>query len=148
MQTIREAIDFLTKHIFEGVRCPCCKQTVKVYRRRLDKGKAKLLIKFYKADRHASGERWLHVKRDIFGGHDASGEHAKLRYWGLLEERAPRSGEWRITDDGRRFVEGMLKVPCAAFTYNGDMLKLDDKEMIDIQKALGRPFDFRKEWNI
>ena len=144
MQTIEDARAYLAKNAMEGARCPCCNQMVKLYRRPLTRNMAKVLLEFYRGARHGDG--WLHIRRDVFRGHAADGEHAKLRYWGLLEERQERSGYWRITERGKQFVEGQILMPRVALVLNGQVLALDRSKQVSFYDVLGKHFDFKEVW--
>jgi hypothetical protein len=43
MKTITEAKDFLNENYKDGCICPCCNQTVKLYKRKLNSGMARVL---------------------------------------------------------------------------------------------------------
>jgi hypothetical protein len=78
-----------------------------------------------------------------------AGDHAKLRYWGLIEEEpvrrddGGRAGWWQITDRGEQFVRGTLKVPKYALIFDGRLLRLDETGgYVTITDALGKKFDW------
>jgi hypothetical protein len=80
-----------------------------------------------------------------------AGDHAKLRYWGLIEEsrevvpdHGRTSGWWRITELGEQFVKCEVDVPRHALIYDGRLLRLDaDQGRITIRTALGKRFDYQ-----
>ncbi len=144
--TVRDAIE----HVIEsaengGGKCPVCQQHTQAYKRHINSGMARALIKFYQA----VGTGWGHLAT-----HDKSREASKLAYWGLLEEEPEarpdggRSGWWRITTAGEQFVLGNLEVPKFARVYNGDLLSLDDSDgNTNIRQALGHKFDYSELMN-
>lgn len=144
METIKEAKEHIAKNALEGVECPCCKQFFKVYKRTINGTMAKTLIRIYNKAKQVGFSTWLHIRRDINNGREPAGDYAKLRYWGLIEERDGHSGYWRVTPNGRRFVERDISVPKYALVLSRKCLKLDDTEKITITDALGKKFDLKE----
>lgn len=141
--TLGAAREWLRERADEGATCPCCTQFAKVYRRKINSGQARSLIRMYRADKSRG---YVHVPS--LGAR--SREEGKLRYWGLVEEertRRPdggRSGYWRITDLGERWVLGQVKVPKYARIYDKRCLGLDEDESASIYDALGDKFDYNE----
>lgn len=126
----------------DGAKCPVCRQFAKVYRRSINSAMARGLIVCWRAARQEP----FHLPTVI--GHLA-GDHAKLRYWGLLDEEnreredGGRAGWYRITDDGLAFVQGVGTVPKYALIYDSQLLGLDGPD-VTIRDALGARFDLRE----
>lgn len=134
----------------EGVKCPCCSQFAKVYKRKLNSGMAVALVRFYQLARRdeAGGgrltpARFHHISElDVRGG-----DYGKLAYWRLLEpdgedqDDGNNSGRWRITAAGRMFVEEKVTVPSYVYVYDGKPLSFPP-EQTTIRRALGRRFDY------
>ena len=157
------AVGLLRKKLFarmeEGfpVECPCCQQTGKIYKRSISTTMVRQLIIISKASRSkwADHENWVDVKQFYLPG--ASGDYAKLRFWGLIEPQSVRtnrknaSGWWRITDLGRSFVKGALTVCKYVYVYNNRLYEVEgvDSEgpFIFIGKALGEKFDYEELMN-
>jgi len=151
-RTLPELKAYLRRNFNEGVRCPCCEQFVKIYKRRINCQMAKSLIDLYFMPGARNG-KWYHrvdFKDDRFAG---GGDFAKLRYWNLVEEKPNLedvdkkcSGMWKITKDGMDFVVGRLQVPKYVHVYN---TKVYDKsgDMIGITTALGTKFSYRELMN-
>lgn len=108
-----------------GATCPCCAQHVQVYRRRIYKGMARVLLWLVREFEQTAD--WVVLKDGpLFRG----GDNAKLAYWGLVQTRTRRSiethkrnsGEWMPTGHGMRFAKGGVTVPTYAYVYNGDVL--------------------------
>lgn len=138
--TLAEARDTLQLQLDEGTTCPCCDQFAKVYSRKINAGHARALIALYRA----VGRDWGHLAT-----YDQSREASKLAYWGLIEEESARrddggrSGWWRITDLGERFLRNQLLVPKHARVYDGRLLRLDDTDgLVSIVDALGTRFNY------
>lgn len=145
----------------EGIRCPCCAQFAKRYKRKLNVGIARWLIALERL--HRTGLEWVHIAwiAAVVGGEQpavarklpigaspiGSGDYAKARYWKLIEDRPSDdsakkdSGFWRITEKGRAFVVGGLRVPERVILYNNELQGFDGSP-ITIQEALGQKFDY------
>lgn len=144
--TLEEAReDYLTSEQ-DGVVCACCGRVrPRVYPRTLNSGMARGLIKIYQA----SPEDWIHVGRLFLAeGENANhAEYSKLKFWGLLEPQnrdqveGHRSGMWRLTELGRRFVRGEVSVPRISFVAGSHLLR-QSSERTDIFRALGDHYDW------
>lgn len=135
--------DWLRERVDDGVKCPCCMQFAKVYRRKIHAAMAHDLIRFYRAG--AAGE-WRHVRGTL--GHDG-GDFAKLIYWELIveddreREDGGRAGWWQITPKGVAYVTDCLRVPKYARIYDGRCLELIGAP-VGIRDALGMKFSYRQ----
>lgn len=132
--TLDEAKAWLRDRVDDGAECPCCTQFAKVYRRKLNAGMAKSLIRMYQA----AGTDWQNITETIPA---RSREEGKLRYWGLVEPGTER-GIWRVTPKGELFVKNRIKVPRHVRIYDDRMLGFDGPEETDIVGALRSPFDY------
>lgn len=99
-----------------------------------------VLIKMYKF-----GKEWVHPLKDLKTN---NGDYAKLRFWGLVQpssdeptDEKKASGFWRITEEGKRFVENKIKVKEKAFLFNNKCYGFNGKE-INIIEALGNKFNY------
>lgn len=145
--TVGQARDFLTKNAMKGTKCPCCHQTVKFYKRKLNSGMARVLIELHKAPGP------LNVK-DHLREHKMRNNHdwTLLRYWGLTEEHVdPESamkntGVWSITKQGEMFVQGLISVNKYILLYNNQKIGTEG-EIINIEEALGDAFDYKELMN-
>lgn len=151
--TVREVKQFLSENVKKGTICPCCHQSVKVYPYPFNRNQARDLIRLYLLDRKES--RFYHIKSEIHkSSEDSSGEFAKIRYWGLIEQmtkdpndtKKRTSGYWRITPKGRAFVEREIPIQEKARIYNKKCYgTMGDNVFID--KTLGTFFDYEKLMN-
>lgn len=135
----------------DGAACPCCSQFAKVYRRGLSSPMALALITAWR--RHGYGPWHLPT---LFG---ASGDVAKLKYWGFIEpatdelrdDGSPRNGWWQITEAGAGWVQGHDTVPRYAFVFDGRCLGLDtkdpDAQRWSVAQALGKKFNYAELMN-
>lgn len=97
-----------THHRQEGdwVKCPCCGKTYNtVYKRRIYKS----LV---------TGLRNLVRRNNVTS---SLSDFSKLRYWGLIEPTTNK-GHWRITQDGRDFLDGTLEIPEYVIVQNNAVL--------------------------
>lgn len=139
---LEAVIAYLEGRVEKGTICPACDQHVKKYTRPINTGQAKALINWYSK----KGRHWAKISEL---GNNTSREEAKLRFWGLVEEkRSPfrrkngtRSGEWRITERGEDFVLGRITVPKYVELYDGEFLRLTGDE-VSIQECLGQAFNY------
>lgn len=134
------ARDQLRELVDDGYRCPLCTQFAKVYRRKLNSGMARSLIRMYRR----AGLDWINVPTQIPA---RSREEGKLRYWGLVEEAGDlrddggHAGWWRVTEQGGAFVRRELLVPKYARIYDSRCLGLHG-ELVSITECLGSRFDY------
>lgn len=150
--SLAEAKEWLRAQLREGAPCPCCTQLAKVYRRKLNAGMARVLIRMFKK----AGLDWTYLphvdlqpgERRRAVGH--SGEMCMTRYWGLIEgmpddvrreDGSSRVGWWRLTPRGADFVRGGLTVPKYALVYDGRCLGLEG-DQVGIRDALGSKFNY------
>ena len=138
------ARDWLRANAKTGARCPCCRQYVKVYRRKLNGSMTRVLIAFYREWR-SDGGRYQNVfdilKRDGIDYHGA--DYSKLAYWNLLEQNPEEVGRWRITEDGIRFAQNRYTVPSHAVIYDGRCLRVDGYQ-VDVIACLGKKFNYNE----
>jgi len=153
LMTVAEARKILREKAREPDGCICCvcKQNVKVYRRKFNRTMAKFLVEMYKVDEEGIG--WLHVASSdrILQITRGAGDFAKSRYWDLIEQRFDLvggkkvgSGDWRITQKGREFVEGKITIEKYAFVYNKHCLGFSEGEPLSIRQALGEKYDYEE----
>ena len=134
----------------QGCVCPVCDQSVKLYKRNLNRGMASLLLEIFKAARAQDAE-YLHVSRHFLELKDnaVGREYSKLRFWGLLEEEPGErqngngTGRWRVTPKGEAFIKGRVSVPRCALVFNNQLIGYDDEgDRITIRGALENHFDY------
>lgn len=129
--TLAEAKTWLRKRVRQGAACPCCRQFAMVYERTITGAMAVALIVIERFFRGNTEGEWLHAptyltKHCPVGVAIRGGDYAKLVHWGLLEERpaevrkdgSKRTGYYRITEKGSRFVYGHVTVPMHVAIYN------------------------------
>lgn len=159
--SLADARDQLHVKLDAGARCPCCDQYSKRYRRKLSSGIARWMIALERL--HQIGLEWVHVSwiAAVVGGTLPStakalpigqspigtGDYAKARYWGLIEDRPSStaskkdSGYWKITEKGRLFVTTGTVLASHVILYNNECQGFDG-DPISIRDALGSRFDY------
>ena len=144
--TIKQAKDWLRSKMDKGATCPCCNQFVKMYKRKLNSTMARSLVRLYHLDKFNS--IYYHNVNIVKSVSESVGDFAKLLYWGMIEQKPndddkskKNAGMWKITDKGRMFVEGKIKVPKHVNVYNSKPYGFTMEET-DIKEALGDKFDY------
>lgn len=149
--TIEEGKNFLKENVEKGkgVKCPCCQQSVKMYKRQITANVARDLMRLV---RESDGEWWLHRKTFmVLSG--AGGDFAKLRFWGLVEEKTNEetgkrtSGLWKPTVKGMDFINNRIRVPKYAYLYNQKFRGYGD-ETVNIIEVFGTRFDYSTLMNV
>jgi hypothetical protein len=143
---LTEAQDWVTKNRGEGCVCPCCGQIAKIYKRKLNNGMALELIALYKLSMAEQDTEYFHHTKFA---KLTCGEISKLVYWGLTEEKPKStednsiktSGYWKITPNGKLFVENELSVQSHVYLYDAKLLGFSD-ERITIIESLGKKFSY------
>jgi len=137
-----------------GTICPCCGQFVKLYKRKLNSAMAHALIRIHKHFRRNPDLNWLHVPDFLRDHKIARADEAKLVLWGLLqgsgemrEDGSKRSGFYKLTDLGQRFVMREERVPKYVYIYNQTVYGFSDgshwpRELTDVGDALGDHFNY------
>lgn len=150
METLDEAKVYLKENFEIGVKCPCCGQFVKKYKRPMHTTMARSLIQLYQMS-NLDTEKYFY-SGDIVKGISSTGTNdlSKLKFWKLIEEakadgtqKGRTSGFWRITEAGLKFVERKTVVDQGIYLYNDKFLGFYG-EKIDIKGALGSKFDYEK----
>jgi len=108
--------------------CPCCGTKLVEYKHGLNRGLAHVLACFFEAN----GPAWL-GSLDI--DYTQYSNVQKLRYWGLLKpyitkDTAHRRGWWEITEKGKAFVLGQIRVQKYAITCQAEVVKLDGEHIL------------------
>jgi len=156
IETLDEAKTYLNANLRDGVICPCCGQFAKIYKRKFNSWMARAMIAFYAHEGMKPG--WFHAISVVvdrrfwkFKINNSCGDYGKLVWWGLLEEAAghredgnPETGYYRMTQKGRDFVLGKIRVRKYIHIYNDTLLEVDGEkdEIISIHEAMGAKFNY------
>jgi hypothetical protein len=131
----------------KGLDCPCCGRYAKVYRRTMTSAIARLLIWMY--NKSGDATPWIHLNSAEGIGTLHRGDHAKLRFWGLVEAKPIEesdgekrcAGYWRITEKGKKFVRNEIEVPAKIILLFNEFIGFDGNQM-SIKDALGKKFSY------
>lgn len=150
-ETLEESKQYLRDNWKQGVDCPCCNQRVQLYDYKLFSSSALALIVLYRLSKQDINQPYFHAREFAYGvnGEGRATHYTDMKFWGLIEKmpnddpKKKSSGFWRITDQGRLFVEGKIKVPSRILVFNNKFYGYTDKsELISIRDALGNHFDY------
>ena len=151
--TLGEARQLLRDNWEKGVDCPCCTRLVKLYHYKINSGQARALITLYKlTNQQKPKDGWIHVPQEFaklkLDAHGMSYHRTAL--WGLIEQQPVNddpnknsSGYWRITEKGKSFVNGRIKVLQSAYVFEGRVMKTGGNP-VDIRDALGKKFSYEE----
>lgn len=153
--TLNEARDWLKSKMRDGTHCPCCRQKVKIYKRKLNSAMAVCLIELYKNCHNCTDFahiRDLILSSKTFAINMNGGNFATLAYWDVIAEKPKEqnrtnsrtSGFWSITELGRAFVERKTKIPKYVYTYNMGLVSMEYNDKIGINEALGDKFNYEQ----
>lgn len=134
----------LRAELRKGTTCPVCDQHAQQYRRKLNAGMAHALVVMYRVCGLGFG-----YKPDVLSGVGAAArDESVLRFWDLMVERDKggpdgHQGWWRVTEKGKAFVTGELKVQEYVTLYNGEFTGFEG-DYVGIEKCLGSKFSLRE----
>lgn len=134
--TIKEAQEQLKQNIRKGEICPCCKQMVKMYSRKINSGMVLFLIGLYKLTKR-NGRQYF---SNTFVMHEmnltaTSLDYSVLKHFGLMSEnfntdtKKKKSGEWIITNLGIDFIEGKVSITENVLLYNNRVNGFEGKDI-------------------
>lgn len=151
MDTLREAKDFLRKNWHKGTNCPCCSQKVKLWKYQIHSTMATVLIELYHMtpnEYHHHDDLWRIVKDKFNFQAVHCGDFSKLALWGLIEpmpkdydSNKKATGNWKITEKGKMFVENKIKVSKVLFVFNGKIW--GEEGEVYILDTLRKKFDYK-----
>lgn len=130
----------------KGITCTHCGRLAKMYRKKLGAPIARFLILLYNVS--ARGEHGAyHKTRELYPrDNKSSTEGVCARFWGLIEVADATNsagapvGTFRLTDLGRRFVNGLEFLPMYVRTYNNEQLGPPEGPLTNIKESLGKKF--------
>jgi hypothetical protein len=133
MTTLEEAKDTLRAQLMAGeaVRCPCCTQTAKIYKRSMTSVTVRTL---WLVSRSTD---WQNLGTLLQHRYPSGGQATLSHYWELMEKGEER-GVWRITQKGLDWVNGAIQVPKYAVIYSERLLRWEGD--------LVRPQDVADDW--
>lgn len=154
MTTIEEAKQFLRKNWEQGVKCPCCRQFVKLYKRKITGAMALALVVLYREHLKIGLDKFIHLAQVL---QDAgfsyqitnTGDKAKLKYWGLIEpmqgvrpDGSTKVGKYRITQKGIDFATGKISIDEKIGLYNQNLYPLESTRQVFIKDVWENKFNY------
>lgn len=135
-------------------KCLMCGKPMKAYCKTLDKRLIILLLEI--ADYCRREERETFNPRSVWANdedeHHKVTDFQKLQYFksyksgqGLIEKTA-RTGVWRITRLGERFIKGEIQLPKRVWVFNNEVIDMEDMEMVAVDRADERWQQYREDW--
>ena len=129
----------------EGVKCPCCSQKAKAWKKALISTAVADLIRLVKL----AGSGPMHI--DDFTLTPKDRNFSQLKLWGLVKTVSDvkgkrSSGVWQATTRGQLFAQNMVQVQSHVVTYNNELIKFDGPNVY-AKDVLGTKFNFEKLWD-
>lgn len=130
--TLEQSRVFLQENAKKGVKCPCCSQKVKLYKRTLSPVMCLALIniyKFYKHNENADIDEF-YTKDDFFFDSETwmYADFQKLYYFDCIAPKFTstkdvkrKKGYWQITDIGIKFVQREIGLPNFCYVFNNEV---------------------------
>ena len=146
--SLQEATDWVNSNKRKGCVCPCCNQIAKIYKRKLIVNYVLGLFYLYKLHKQHPQTEFFHIS-EIKVTNNYFSAFAQLKCWELITEmdkpidvkNKRTSGNWKLTEKGKLFVEGKIEVEQHVYMYNAEFLGYSDKK-ISIEEALGSRFNY------
>lgn len=130
------------------VQCPTCEQTLRKFNpHSMDRSKVELLMEI--AHLHQIGHEWIKIQQDskrIRPEEEAwtlqrDAVHAsRLKWFGLLTLKPPRSGEFKLSTLGWAYLRGTAAVPVRIWCREGRVFHKTD-EVCRIWEVSGVTYD-------
>lgn len=130
----------------KGEECPCCKQRVQVYKRKLNKTMVRTLVLLAVKQRKQTRPGYIHAPTVLKEHAGYAREVGKLAYWGFVVEGPSRTGDgrhagmWQVTADGFAFLRGQLEVKRYVKVYNGKKIGKGEGSFMNI-RDVAKEFD-------
>lgn len=125
--SLDEAREWLAQSVHEksGAICPCCERFDKVYDRTINAAAVRNICLLYQYTKR-NGDGFYHYK-DFMSGF-AGWDVTKFLHLGLVKRQANdsdvthTSGTYRITESGKSFVEGKVRIPARLTFYHNELI--------------------------
>ncbi len=139
----------------EGLPCPCCGRTVKLYQRSINGPMCRFLIWIVRTSTTRRQGEWIdRADGPLIQNVKSGGDYGKFQHWQMLEHkpnednpRLPRksSGLWRPTPKGTSFAANLISVPKYAMIFDNHCYSYQGP-MVTIADCLPKYFDFWETW--
>lgn len=120
------------------MNCPHCgRKMPPEYAFTFNRGLANILAFLYKEDRPIK-------TKSLAGSFSQYTNCAKLAYWGLAARFGRTRGWWRITEEGKKFMEGLISIHGKVLTQGGKVLGVTGKriKITDVDEKYKRYGDY------
>ena len=159
-KTLKQATEEFQRELKDNhaAICQLCSKRTTIWKRWLSATLIKPLIVLYHHDRQHPGE-WKHLVGDV--NYSTLGvDYGKLIHFGLIENMSkelkkqgkpykrkdgnPCAGKYRITELGRSFVRGEVKIRDHVYVLDNSVIEVqgDTFTLIDVRQALGKEFNY------
>lgn len=114
-----------------GTVCPVCDALAVVRDRTMGTGPTMCFLWLYQATRRGEAG-YVRVKDRAPRRVVAAREFDKGALFGLCEQDPETPGDWRLTERGRAFAEGRVKIPASVSVFRGEVVATaDDSVSLD-----------------
>ena len=126
-------------------RCPCCGKLMRAYCKTLDKRlikqawDIKIFLREKRCETFNPREVWNDNYKMIL-------DFQKLGYWAIVE-RTGRSGFWKMTERGNRFLLKGLALPRELWIFNNEVIE-SSEDMITVDQADERWQAFKDDYTM
>jgi hypothetical protein len=147
---LNEAKALVNKYLEDGIKCPCCGQLCKMYKRTLNAQMARALI--WLVFKFEKEKRWYNINEfPLIQGRHGGGDFAKLSFWDLINEKKKdntdgdkrTSGFWMPSQLGISFVNQESRVPRQVYLFDNKVYGWS-YDTITIRDALGNKFSYHE----
>lgn len=151
MEQLLEAKKFIQENKQDGVNCPCCGKYVRQYERKINSGMILFLIGLYRLTKPYFGRDEIYFdNKEILMKMNLTArslDYSILKHFKLIkddyndDESKRKSGIWRLTNLGRKFVEGNVRLKKYAVIFNGKFIEYKG-DFVSIKDCLGSKFNY------
>lgn len=135
-------------HSGEKLRCPTCNKWCQIYGLTLTRSMVKCLLRL---DQLCRINTWVHYEEFNY-----KGTYGKLKHWMLIEQGEPepdddskkQSGYWRITEAGKKYLNGELLVTKTYKIYDDEIVGIVDPELVNVNHAWKETFHYGEYMNM
>lgn len=133
----------------KGMKCPCCGQHAKLYKRCLNTGMLKALAWMCK-EAGFNTDTVVDVAKRAPAYVTANREYGRLRNWDFIIPEAnddptkASSGMWRVTDKAIQFIKHGARVKRCYFMFDEKIDHWTDDELVTFDEAKKNKFDIRE----
>lgn len=149
---LKDLREWIIKRLWTGdqVPCPCCGQKAQIHPWTFSTKLAFAIYELYRIDQADPGVQ-VHLHREVINPNPKRTNRSanQLHHWKLIKQANPqvpgkaRDGLWIITNRGRQFVEGKVRIPKSIKIYDKGLME-ESEETVSFLEALEIPFSYRE----